>query len=57
MVEEGGFAHMLCLATGYLVPGMFVGPLGALALCSVCLIHSANLLGTILKLVLVRHGA
>lgn len=43
---------MLCLATGYLVPGMFAGPLGALTLCSVCLAHSASLLGTIPKLVL-----
>lgn len=43
---------MLCLATGYLVPGTFAGPLGALTLCSVCLAHSVSLLGTIPKLVL-----
>lgn len=42
---------MLCLATGYLVPRMFAGPLGALTLCSVCLAHSVSLLGTIPKLV------
>lgn len=32
MVEEGGFAYMLCLGTGYEVPGIKVGPLGALTL-------------------------
>lgn len=37
MVEEGGFAQTLCLGTGYEVPGINVGPLGALTLHFACL--------------------